>query len=305
MEKAGEMGFIGLGRMGLNMVSRILERKKVDIVAWDRSPEPLRQVVEKGATGAGAPEDIMVELQQDRRVVWLMLPAGDVTETYFQTLLKMMDPGDIIIDGANSHFKDSVRRHKEAKDKGVGMLDVGVSGGIIAAKTGYPMMIGGEKETYEFCLPVFESLGAEEGWDLLGGPGAGHYVKMVHNAIEYGMMQAIAEGCDLLENGSYQQLDLKDIVHVWNHGTIISSFLMEMVERALEKSPDLDYLRPFVEDSGGDRWATEEAISRAVPFVVNSYALQARFISRDQNSTAFRMLAAIRHEFGGHEVKKT
>jgi 6-phosphogluconate dehydrogenase len=303
MNRVQKIGFIGLGRMGLNMVGRILEGENVDVIAWGRNAKSLQSAVDKGAQGSSSVEELLAGLKQDKRVVWLMLPAGEVTEDYIQIMLRMMEPGDIIIDGANSYFKDSVRRHKEAKSRGLSMLDVGVSGGIIAAKTGYPMMIGGDKETYEFCKPVFESLGGEAGYGLLGGPGAGHYVKMVHNAVEYGMMQAIAEGFDLLEHGTYEQLDLESIANIWNRGTIISSFLMEMVERVL-KGSDLEYLKPFVEDSGEGRWAAEEAIGNAVPFVANTYALQARFISRDRNSTAFRILAAMRHEFGGHEVKR-
>ena len=304
MGEGTEIGFIGLGKMGANIVNRMLESKMVDVVVWNRSPESLERAVKKGARGADSSEDLVEQLRQDKRVVWFMLPAGDVTESFFQRVLAIMKPGDVIIDGANSYFKDTLRRHKQAKEKGVEMLDVGVSGGIIAAKTGYPMMIGGEKETYKFCLPLFESCGSKEGFELVGKPGAGHYVKMVHNAIEYGMMQAIAEGFDLLQNGRFEQLDLQKIAHIWNHGTIISSFLMEMAEGALEEDPKLGFLKPYVEDSGEGRWASQEAIEQSVPFVVNSYALQARFMSRDENSTAFRMLAALRHEFGGHQVKK-
>jgi len=157
---------------------------------------------------------------------------------------------------------------------------------------------------YEFCQPIFETFGHTEGVALVGGPGSGHYVKMIHNAIEYGMMQAIAEGFDLLENGVLKNLDLKKIAHIWNHGTIVSSFLLEMAEKALEKSPHLDYLKPFVEDSGEGRWAAQEAIDQGVPFVVNSYALQARFLSRDKNSLSFRLVAAMRSMFGGHSIEK-
>ncbi len=299
-----ELGFIGLGRMGANMVNRMLESKKVDVVVWNRSPEPVQRAVEKGAKGVSSIEDLVANLKQERRIVWLMLPAGDVTENVFQRVLGLLKEGDIIIEGANSHFSDSLRRHKQAEEKGIGMLDVGVSGGIIAATEGYPMMIGGNKDIYEFCKPIFKTFGREEGFDLVGGPGTGHYVKMVHNAIEYGMMQAIAEGFDLLENGSFKDLDLKKIAHIWNHGTIISSFLMEMAERAFEKSPNLDHLKPYVEDSGEGRWAAIEAVEHAVPFVVNSYALNSRFISRDESSMAFRLLASMRYEFGRHPIKK-
>ncbi|MCK5559334.1 MAG: decarboxylating 6-phosphogluconate dehydrogenase [Thermoplasmata archaeon] len=304
MEQNKELGFIGLGRMGGNMVNRMLASKKVDVVVWNRSPEPVQKVVENGARGAPSIEELVNMLKQEKKIVWLMLPAGEVTENTFQKVLGLLKQGDIIIDGANSYFQDTLRRHKLAEEKGVGMLDVGVSGGIIAASRGYPMMVGGAQDTYDYCEPIFESFGHAEGYGRVGGSGAGHYVKMIHNAIEYGIMQAIAEGFDLLENGRFKNLDLKNIAHIWNHGTIISSFLMEMVESALKKSPKIDYLKPYVDDSGEGRWAAREAIEHAVPFVVNTYALHARFLSRDENSLAFRMLGAMRNEFGGHPIKK-
>jgi len=242
--------------------------------------------------------------KQEKKIVWLMLPSGEVTENAFKEVLSLLNKGDIIIDGANSNFHDTVRHHKEAEEKGVGMLDVGVSGGIVAAKRGYPMMIGGKKETYNYCKAIFDSFGIKEGYNLVGEKGgSGHYVKMVHNAIEYGMMQAIGEGFDLLQNGRFKDLDLKNIAHIWNHGTIVSSFLMEMTEQALQNNEKLDDIEPYVDDSGEGRWAGFEAMEYSVPFVVNTYALHARYISRDKNSLAFRMLAAQRREFGGHPTK--
>ena len=299
-----EVGFIGLGRMGLNMVKRMLKSGKVKVVVWNRSQGPVSEAVKLGAIDSESITSLLNSLEQKRKIVWLMLPAGHVTESVFQEVLGLLNMDDIIIDGANSNFHDSFRRHKEVEEKGVCMLDVGVSGGIIAATRGYPMMVGGKKETFEFCKPLFESFGHEEGFDLVGEGGSGHYVKMVHNAIEYGMMQAIAEGFDLLASGKMKNLDLKKIAHIWNHGTIISSFLMEMVEKALEKSPDLDYLKPYVEDSGEGKWSAIEAIENSIPFVANTYALHARYLSRDSNSMAFRMLAAMRNEFGGHPTKE-
>ena len=299
-----EIGFIGLGRMGANMVNRMLESKKINVFVQNRSPDPVKKAVSKGAKGFAKIEDLISNLKQKRKIVWIMLPSGEVTEKAFQQVLKLLNKNDIIIDGANSNIHDSMRRHKEAEKKGINMLDVGVSGGIIAATKGYPMMIGGKKEVYKFCKPIFDSFGIKEGYDLVGEGGAGHYVKMIHNAIEYGMMQAIAEGFDLLENGRFKGLDLKHISHIWNHGTIVSSFLMQMVEQALSKDKNLKKLEPYVQDSGEGKWAATEALEKSVPFVCNSYALHARFISREKNSTAFRMLAAIRQEFGGHPVKE-
>jgi 6-phosphogluconate dehydrogenase len=299
-----ELGFIGLGRMGGNMVARMLKSGKHKVVVWNRSPEPVKAAVEKGATASTSITDLVKKLKQKRKVVWLMLPAGEVTENAFQDLLKLLKRGDIVIEGANSNFNDSIRRHKEAAKKGIEMLDVGVSGGVVAAKRGYAMMIGGSRQTYDYCRPLFEAIGFPEGYGLIGSPGAGHYVKMVHNSIEYGMMQAIAEGFDLLKRGSYPHLDSHQVAALWNHGTIISSFLMEMVENVLAKDKTLSQLEPFVSDSGEGKWAAVEAMEKSVPFVVNTYALHARYLSRDKDSFAFKLLAAMRNEFGGHEVKK-
>lgn len=298
-----ELGLIGLGKMGANMAKRMLD-SSMDLVVYDISEDAVNDLEKKGAAGAESIKDLVSKLKQERKVVWLMLPAGDITENTFQELKKLMENEDIIIDGANSNFHDTLRRHKETAEKGIDMLDVGVSGGIIAIETGYPMMIGGKREVYKFCKPIFDSLGIDEGYDLVGDGGAGHYVKMVHNAVEYGMMQAIAEGFELLDCGRIKNLDLKKVSHIWNHGTIVSSFLMKMAENAFEKSPNLGDIKPYVDDSGEGRWAAIEAMEHKVPFVVNSYALHARYLSRDDNSLAFRMLAAMRNEFGGHPVKK-
>lgn len=303
------VGFIGLGRMGKNMVKRMLNSKKIDVFVWNRSPGPVEEVKALGANETSNIKDMINKLDEkniagEKKVIWLMLPAGDITESFFKDTLELLSPGDIIIDGANSNFHDTIRRHKEAKKKGILMLDVGVSGGIIAADQGYPMMVGGSKEAYDFCLPIFSSFGREKGYDLVGEEGgSGHYVKMIHNAIEYGMMQAISEGFDLLENGRFKDLDIHQISSMWNHGTVVSSFLMEMVENALKKDPKLK-IKPYVSDSGEGKWAAIEAFEHNVPFTVNGYALNARYISRDDNSLAFRLLAAMRKEFGGHAVKE-
>lgn len=297
-----ELGFFGLGRMGANMVARLLQAN-VKVVVWNRSPEPVKEAVKKGAEAGKTTQEVVKKLK-GKKVVWLMLPAGEVTEQKFQELLKILSKGDVIIDGANSNFHDTIRRHEEARKKGIEMLDAGVSGGIVAAKQGYAMMVGGKKSTYQYCGPIFKSMGFPEGYGLVGEGGAGHYVKMIHNAIEYGMMQAIAEGFDLLKNGRFKGLDLPGISHIWNHGTIVSSFLMEMVEQALAKSGSLSYLKAHVDDSGEGRWSAIEAMEHSVPFTVNTYALHARYLSRDKNSFAFRMLAAMRNEFGGHAIKK-
>jgi 6-phosphogluconate dehydrogenase len=299
-----EIGFLGLGRMGGNMVERILKNGKTRVVVWNRSDGPALKAQSLGAIKADSPQGVIDLLESKRKVVWLMLPAGEVTELYFEKMLSLLKPGDVLIDGANSNFHDTIEHHKKAKEVGIQMLDVGVSGGIVAAKKGYPMMIGGETETWELVKDIFHTFGVEEGYDLVGPGGAGHYVKMIHNAIEYGMMQAISEGFELLKRGRFEDLDLKNISHIWNHGTIVSSFLMEMVEQALS-GEGVDDLIPHVDDSGEGRWAVIEAVENRVPFSVNTQALNSRFYSQERDSSyQLKMLAAMRREFGGHGVKK-
>ncbi|RME30917.1 decarboxylating 6-phosphogluconate dehydrogenase [Candidatus Woesearchaeota archaeon] len=298
-----ELGFIGLGRMGMPMVERML-KGGLRVVVWNRSQDKVAKAVAAGAVGAASVAELVGKLEQERRVVWLMLPAGEVTERVFQEVLGLLKKDDIIIDGANSQFEDTLRRHELAAAKNIGMLDVGVSGGIVAATRGYPMMIGGGEEVFSFCKPIFESIGFPDGWGLVGKGGAGHYVKMVHNAIEYGMMQAISEGFDLLKNGRFPNLDLRQVAQLWNHGTIIESFLMRMTEQALAKRGDLADIAPYVADSGEGRWSIIEATRYGVPFLVNTAAVFERFNSQTCGSSfAFKLLAAIRNEFGGHAVK--
>ncbi len=299
-----ELGFIGLGRMGGNMVARLLAQPAFSVVVHDRAEAPVDALVAMGARAAGSPTQLVSMLAGSPRVVWLMLPAGEVTEVIYREVREQLREGDILIDGANSNHRDTSRRAVECAARGIRLLGVGVSGGIVAADSGYPMMIGGDPAAYGHCLPVFEGLGLEKGYALVGSdPSSGHYVKMVHNAIEYGMMQAIAEGFDLLQNGSVKGLDLPGIAGIWNHGTIVSSFLMQMTANALARDADLSGLAPFVADSGEGRWAAIEAMEHSVPFVANTYALHARYQSRDPNSLALRLLSAMRREFGGHAVK--
>jgi 6-phosphogluconate dehydrogenase len=299
-----ELGFIGLGRMGGNMVARLLAKSSIGVVVHDRAEAPVKALVAMGARAASSPALLVSMLSGSPRVVWLMLPAGEVTEAVYRDVRDRLGTGDILIDGANANHRDTARRAVECAARGIRLLGVGVSGGIIAADAGYPMMIGGDPAAYDHCLPVFEALGLERGYARVGSdPSSGHYVKMVHNAIEYGMMQAIAEGFDLLQNGSVKDLDLPGIADLWNHGTIVSSFLMQMTASALARDADLRGLAPYVADSGEGRWAAIEAMEHGVPFVANTYALHARYQSRDPNSLALRLLAAMRREFGGHAVK--
>jgi 6-phosphogluconate dehydrogenase len=300
-----EIGFIGLGRMGKNMVTRILNSEQIKVLAWNRSDGPKKDVQKLGAITPDTIEELINSLKQKRKVVWLMLPSGDITQSYFDKILSLLNPNDILIDGGNSYFRDTLKRFEKAKEKGVKMMDIGVSGGIVAAKRGYPMMIGGDKTDYEYCLPLFKSFGIEKGFDHVGPNGAGHFVKMVHNAIEYGMMEAITEGFHLLKDGPFENLDLSNISSIWNHGTIISSFLIEMAVNALNEDQSLKTLKPFVSDSGEGRWAVKEAIDAGVPFEVNSTAVFTRFRSQiSESNYSNKLLAAIRNQFGGHAVKK-
>ncbi|MFT4310968.1 MAG: phosphogluconate dehydrogenase (NAD(+)-dependent, decarboxylating) [Candidatus Woesearchaeota archaeon] len=293
-----QVGMIGLGRMGGNIVSRLVN--ECEVIVWNRSKEPVQKAVALGAKEAPDVQALVAQLQKPR-IVWQMLPSGQVTEDMFQTLLTLLEPGDVIIEGANSQFHDTQRRHQLAQEKQIHMIDVGVSGGILAKDSGYPLMAGGSPQAYKLVEPIFAACSRPGAYDLVGPAGAGHYVKMVHNAIEYGMMQAIAEGFDLLKEGSYD-LDLVRVAKLWNHGTIVSSLLMEVTQKALEQN--IQSVAPFVQDSGEGKWAAVEAMEHSVPFVVNTYALHARYLSRQQDSFAFKLLAGMRQQFGGHAIKQ-
>ncbi|MFW5704398.1 MAG: NADP-dependent phosphogluconate dehydrogenase [Nanoarchaeota archaeon] len=304
-----EIGFLGLGRMGLGMVKRMLESKKVDVLAWNRSEEPRIEAEKLGARQFPGIRELIVELSSERKIVWLMLPAGQVTENVFEEVLKGLDKGDIIIDGANSYIENTLQHAQRAKKKGIHFFDVGVSGGTLPTthKQGYPMMVGGDKEIYEKYLePILKTFGREGSFGLMGPAGTGHYVKMVHNAIEYGQMQAIAEGMDLLKNGRFKgEIDVLNVAKKWQKGTIVEGLLMEMTLNALENNgEELNGLIPKVDDNGEGRWAVKEAIDYSVPFDVNARAVFARFNSRDENAFSFKLLNGIRNEFGGHKLHK-
>ncbi len=298
-----EIGFIGLGRMGMHMVERLLKAKH-RVVVYNRSEDKVKEIAKKGAIGSKSIQELVQKLTQKQKIIWIMLPSGKVTEDAFTESLGLLRKDDILIEGANSNIHDTLRRHNIAAARGIGMLDAGVSGGLVGATKGYCMMIGGQKSTFTTCEPLFKSMCQPDGYAHMGDGGSGHYVKMVHNAIEYGMMQAIGEGFDLLERGRIKGLDLKNVAHVWNHGSIVSSFLMEMAEQALDKDPKLAQIQPYVDDTGEGRWAVNEALEYSIPFTVNSHALYARYTSRDKYGLSFRMLAALRNEFGGHAIKK-
>jgi 6-phosphogluconate dehydrogenase len=294
-----EVGIIGLGRMGLNMARRLL-RDGHKVYGWNRSPGPVEEAASAGAIGLNSLEQM--RRMKKPRIVWSMVPAGKPTEEIITQLSDILEPGDMVVDGANSFYQDSIARYEKLKKKHIHFLDVGVSGGIWGLEMGYCLMIGGERAPYERAEPLFRSLAPAAGYAHVGGPGAGHFVKMVHNGIEYGLMQAYAEGFELLRASGYN-LQLQQIAHLWSHGSVIRSWLLELAELAFRNDPDLDTIQGYVEDSGMGRWTVAEAIARGVPIPAITLALQMRLRSRQPESFQAKVLAALRHQFGGHAVK--
>lgn len=295
------IGIIGLGRMGGNMVERLI-RGGHEVVAYTRDQTKVKAAVEKGAIGATSVEDLVGKLEAPR-AVWLMVPAGKATEDMIAQLRPLLAPGDILIDGGNTRFTDDVRRAEELKPSGIHYMDAGTSGGVWGLKVGYCLMVGGSAEDFSLLEPVFKTLAPPNGYMHCGPVGAGHFVKMVHNGIEYGIMQAYAEGFELMEASEYD-LDLGKIANLWNQGSVVRSWLLELTALALESDPGLTSLAPYVDDSGEGRWTVEESIRLSVPAPVIALSLQMRFRSRQDNSFSSRMLAAMRQQFGGHAVKK-
>jgi 6-phosphogluconate dehydrogenase len=295
-----QLGFVGLGRMGGNMVHR-LARDGHDVVAYNRSPGPVQEAVSHGATGATSLEDLVKTVRAPRNI-WLMLPAGGVTDEYLNRLMDLCAPGDLFVDGGNSRWKDTRARAERLRARGFSFVDCGTSGGIWGLENGYSIMAGGSPEDFARIEPAVKTLAPENGYALMGSNGAGHFVKMVHNGIEYGMMQAYAEGFEILEKSEYD-LDLRAISTVWMHGSVVRSWLLELALRAFERDPKLQSLQGHVADSGEGRWTIEAAIDEDVPAPVIAMSLFSRFYSRDVNSFSWRVLAALRNEFGGHAVK--
>jgi 6-phosphogluconate dehydrogenase len=296
------LGFFGLGRMGGNMVERLL-RGGHQIVAGNRSPGPVQEAVGHGAIGAASLADVAQELPAGRKVVWLMLPAGTVTESALIELTGLLKPGDIVIDGGNANYKDSVRRGEMLKSNGLHFLDAGTSGGIWGLQVGYCLMVGGDDESFAVIEPALKTLAPPNGYLHTGAVGSGHFTKMVHNGIEYGMMQAYGEGFEILKNSPFE-LNLAKVSKLWEQGSVVRSWLLELTTRALEKDPGLDNVKAYVDDSGEGRWTLQEAIDRDVPAYVIAASLFARFASRHDNAYGLRLISALRNEFGGHAVKK-
>ena len=296
-----ELGMIGLGRMGANMTERLVLGGH-RIISYDRSPEAIQRVVDKGAVGSRSLADFVQQLSQPR-AAWLMVPSGDPVDQTIEQLLPQLAKGDVIIDGGNSYYKDSIRRAEKLKQQGIYFVDAGTSGGIWGLKVGYCMMLGGEKEVVERLDPIFKTLAPKDGYLHVGPSGAGHFVKMIHNGIEYGMLQAYGEGFELLK-ASVFDLDLGKIAHLWNQGSVVRSWLLELAESAFNKDPELASIKGYVEDSGEGRWTLLEAVERNVPASVLTLSLFARFASRQEDSFSAKVIAALRNEFGGHAVKK-
>jgi 6-phosphogluconate dehydrogenase len=286
-----KLGMVGLGRMGSGMTER-LRRAGHEIQTYDPNVESTASTLEQLASQLEAP-----------RHVWLMIPAGEVTENTFQALVDMLEVGDAIVDGGNSNFRDSQRRAADAGERGIHFVDVGVSGGIWGLEEGFALMAGGGPEPIGRLAPVFEALAPEAGFAHVGPSGAGHFVKMVHNGVEYGLMQAYAEGFDLLHASEFD-LDLGAIAELWRHGSVVRSWLLDLLARALLEDPGLDGIRGYVEDSGEGRWTVEHAIETAVPLHVISAALFARFESRQDESFSAKVNAALRNQFGGHSLRR-
>jgi 6-phosphogluconate dehydrogenase len=298
-----ELGMIGLGRMGGNMTTRLL-RGGHRMVVWNRSREPVEKAVSEGAVAADTIEALVAELSAPR-AAWIMLPAGEVTEAMIDQLMKLLQPGDTIIDGGNSNFHDTIRRAGKVTGAGLHYVDVGTSGGIWGLAEGYSLMVGGQDEAVKRLTPIFETLAPapDKGWGHVGTHGAGHFVKMVHNGVEYGMMQALAEGFDIMKARPDLGLEVEQIAEVWRYGSVVRSWLLDLTAAALKENPELSGIAAWVADSGEGRWTVFEAIDRDVPAPVITLSLLMRFVSRQESSYAAKLLAAMRNQFGGHAIK--
>lgn len=296
-----KIGFVGLGKMGGKMVERLLT-KGHEVVVTDLSQSMIAEAQSKGAIAASGLKDLVSKLE-GRKIVWLMVPAGKPVEDNIDELLGLLNPKDIIIDGGNSYWRETVERNKKVQEKGIYYLDCGTSGGVWGLQNGYCLMYGGNKEACEYTEPIFRSLAPDNGYIYCGESGAGHMAKMVHNGIEYGMMQAYAEGFEIMKNSPYN-IDLEKISRTWMHGSVVRSWLLDLIGNALEGNEELDGIKDYVADSGEGRWTVQTAIDFDVPAHVITASLFTRFESRQKESYAMKLIAAMRNQFGGHEIKK-
>jgi 6-phosphogluconate dehydrogenase len=297
-----QLGMVGLGRMGANMTRRLMQGGH-GVVVTDVDERAVHKLVEEGATGAASVSELIERLPAPR-VVWLMVPAGDATESVFREALAHLEQGDILIDGANSHYTDTRRRGEEADRRGVRMLDAGVSGGVWGLAEGYNLMVGGEQGAFETARPALQTLAPENGVAHVGPVGAGHFVKMVHNGIEYGLLQAYGEGFEALAAYPHADLDLERIADLWTHGAVVRSWLLDLLARAFAQDPTLDGIHGYVDDNGMGRWTVDFGVEQAVPLPAISAALFARFRSRQDDSFSAKVVAALRNQFGGHPVRE-
>jgi 6-phosphogluconate dehydrogenase len=294
------LGMVGLGKMGGNMTRRLL-RDGHEIVGYAPDPEDVAAVVKEGAEGATSVADIVSRLEPPR-IVWTMVPAGNATSSVVEELASELSSGDLVIDGGNSNYKDGIARATALQEKGISFIDCGTSGGIWGLSEGYCLMIGAERSAFEMAEPIFKSLAPPNGYAHVGGPGTGHFVKMVHNGIEYAMMQGYGEGFDIMHS-SDMDIDITQVAEVWRYGSVVRSWLLDLAADALKKDPALESVRGWVDDSGEARWTVQAAVENAVPAPAIALALFARFSSRQPDSFAAKLMAALRREFGGHEVQ--
>lgn len=296
-----KIGFVGLGKMGGKMVERLLNSGH-EVVAYNLTRPEVDAVAEKGAIPADSLKDLVGKLE-GRKLVWLMVPAGKPVDENIAELLTLLSPNDIIVDGGNSYWRETIKRGETIKEKGIHYLDCGTSGGVWGLQNGYCLMYGGDKEACDFAEPIFKSLAPENGYMRCGESGSGHMVKMVHNGIEYGMMQAYAEGFEIMKSSPYD-VDLEKVSRVWMQGSVVRSWLLELIGNALEGNVELDGIKDYVADSGEGRWTVQTAMDFDVPAHVITASLFTRFESRQETSYAMKLLAAMRNQFGGHEIKK-
>lgn len=296
-----KIGLVGLGKMGYNLALNMLSHGHT-VVAYNRTPDKTKNIEKEGAIGAYSLEE-MVEKLEKRRVVWLMVPAGQVVDDIIDKLLMLLDKNDIIIDGGNSNYKDTLRRYEKIKSNGIDFVDIGTSGGIEGARYGVCAMVGAEDEVFKYIEPLLKDISVENGYLHTGRNGSGHFVKMVHNGIEYGMMQAMGEGFEILQKSGFD-LDLKEIARVWNHGSVIRGWLMELMENAFKKDPKLETIKGVMHSSGEGLWTAQTALELGVPAPIITNSVFMRYRSEQEDTFAGKVVAALRNEFGGHAVEK-